>query len=132
MHCEADESLLWVLLENIFENAWKYTANNPQARVEFASMQDGEEAIYYVKDNGVGFDMSYYNKLFGTFERLHHEAQYEGTGIGLATVKKIVQRHGGKVWADGEVNIGATFYFTLGGSDSETDTPQWELSQLEA
>jgi len=132
MQCEADESLLWVLLENIFENAWKYTANNPQARVEFASMQDGDEAIYYLKDNGVGFDMSYYNKLFGTFERLHHEAQYEGTGIGLATVKKIVQRHGGKVWAEGEVNIGATFYFTLGGVDSESETPKWELSQLEA
>jgi len=132
MQCEADESLLWVLLENIFENAWKYTANNPQARVEFGSMQDGDEAIYYLKDNGVGFDMSYYNKLFGTFERLHHEAQYEGTGIGLATVKKIVQRHGGKVWAEGEVNLGATFYFTLGGVDSEVDAPKWELSQLEA
>jgi len=131
MNCEADESLLWVLLENIFENAWKYTANNPQARVEFASMQDGDEAIYYLKDNGVGFDMSYYNKLFGTFERLHHESQYEGTGIGLATVKKIVQRHGGKVWADGEVNIGATFYFTLGGIDAEVESTQWELAQLE-
>lgn len=130
MTCDADESLLWVLLENIFENAWKYTADNPQSRVEFASMQDGEDSIYYIKDNGIGFDMSYYNKLFGTFERLHHEAQYEGTGIGLATVKKIVQRHGGKIWADGEVNVGATFYFTLGGAESEA-SPALELSQIE-
>lgn len=116
MTCKADESLVWVLLENLLENAWKYSANNPHARVEFASMQDDDLTIYYVKDNGAGFDMSYYNKLFGTFERLHHEQQYEGSGIGLATVKKIVQRHGGKVWADSSVNKGATFYFTLGGS----------------
>lgn len=109
----ADESLMWVLLENLIENAWKYTSRQSVASIEFSSIKEGQQVIYYVKDNGVGFDMSYYNKLFGTFERLDQDIRYEGTGVGLATVKKIVQRHGGKIWADGALNKGATFYFTL-------------------
>ncbi|MFV2055990.1 MAG: ATP-binding protein [Thiohalomonadales bacterium] len=110
---QADESLMWVLLENLMENAWKYTARRSMASIKFSSIKEDNQVVYFVKDNGVGFDMSYYNKLFGTFERLDQGANNEGAGIGLATVKKIVGRHGGKVWADGSLNKGATFYFTL-------------------
>jgi len=111
---DGDAHLLRIVLENLLCNAWKYTKNRPHTRIEFgATLQDGKRA-YYVRDNGAGFDMAYSAKLFGAFQRLHTESEFEGTGIGLATVQRIVQRHGGRVWAEGATGQGATFSFTLG------------------
>jgi PAS domain S-box-containing protein len=107
-HCDAN--LLRVVLENLLGNAWKFTSKHPAARIEF-SRSDG---AYFVRDDGAGFDSAYKAKLFGAFQRLHHANDFAGTGIGLATVQRIVRRHGGKVWAEGAPEKGATFYFTLG------------------
>jgi light-regulated signal transduction histidine kinase (bacteriophytochrome) len=108
-----DERLLTVALENLFANAWKFAEKKPQTVIEFgATLLDGK-AVYFVRDNGAGFDMAYADKLFSPFQRLHQEAEFSGTGIGLATVKRIVNRHGGRVWIEGEVEKGATVYFTL-------------------
>jgi PAS domain S-box-containing protein len=108
-----DLNLLNIMLKNLLENAWKFTAKSPQTRIEFGRL-DGKGPVFFVKDNGVGFDMQYKNKLFIPFSRLHFESEYPGTGIGLATVDRIVRRHGGRIWAEGAVGQGATFYFTLG------------------
>jgi light-regulated signal transduction histidine kinase (bacteriophytochrome) len=108
-----DARLLQVLLVNLLDNAWKFTGKHPQARVEFGCTQVEGEPAYFVRDDGAGFDMTYADKLFGTFQRLHTEAEFPGTGIGLATVQRIVHRHGGRVWAEGKVEEGATFHFTL-------------------
>lgn len=109
----ADARLVSVLLENLLGNAWKFTSKRPNATIEVASTSVASEVAYYVKDNGAGFDMAYANKLFTAFQRLHSRADFEGTGIGLATVQRIVRRHGGRVWAEGAVDRGATFWFTL-------------------
>jgi PAS domain S-box-containing protein len=109
-----DGRLLAIVLENLLANAWKFTRNRPDARIEFGSSQAGGERAFFVRDNGAGFDMAFSGRLFGVFQRLHGDAEFEGTGIGLATVQRIVQRHGGRVWADGRVGEGAAFYFTLG------------------
>jgi PAS domain S-box-containing protein len=110
---EADKNLLSIALENLFENAVKFTGKVPQARIEFGiTDKDGQKA-YFVRDNGVGFDMTYANKLFKPFQRLHTVAEFPGTGVGLASVQRIIQRHGGQVWAEGKVAEGAAFYFTL-------------------
>ena len=108
-----DAHLLQVLLENLLGNAWKFTGQHSQARIEFGSTQVDGKPAYFVRDDGAGFDMAYADKLFGAFQRLHTEAEFTGTGIGLATVERIVHRHGGQVWAEGKVEEGATFYFTL-------------------
>ncbi len=113
---EADPHLLRVALQNLLDNAWKFTGKREQARIEVGSNPgEGSECVYYVKDDGVGFDMAYAGKLFAPFQRLHRMHEFPGTGIGLATVQRIVARHGGRVWTEAEVDRGATFYFTLGG-----------------
>jgi PAS domain S-box-containing protein len=109
----ADRSLMQIALQNLLGNAWKYTKKNQEAKIEFSSFQRDNNTVYFIRDNGVGFDMHYVNKLFGAFQRLHSAAEFEGTGIGLATVKRIIRRHHGTIWAEGEINQGAVFYFTL-------------------
>jgi len=110
---EGDAPLLRVVLENLLGNAWKFTAKYPRARIEFGVTQRRGERAYFVRDDGVGFDMAYADKLFGAFQRLHSTAEFDGTGIGLATVQRIIHRHGGRVWAEGMEGQGATFYFAL-------------------
>lgn len=110
----ADHSLIKHALHNLISNAVKYTSGRDKAVIEIGAEKNGE-AIWFVKDNGVGFDMRYYNKLFGVFQRLHNADEYEGSGIGLASVQRIINRHGGKVWAHAKVDEGATFYFSLPG-----------------
>jgi two-component system, sensor histidine kinase and response regulator len=108
-----DGQLLRIALENLIENAWKFTSKEPQSRIEFGMTQTGGEATYFVRDNGAGFDMTYIDRLFGPFQRLHPQGEFPGNGIGLATVQRIIHRHGGRVWAEGLLGQGATFYFTM-------------------
>jgi len=110
---EADPRLVRLMLTNLLGNAWKFTAKCPRARIEFGRRQQAGEEAYFVRDNGVGFDMAYAGKLFGAFQRLHGMDDFPGTGIGLATVQRIVHRHGGRVWAEAAVDAGATFYFSM-------------------
>ncbi len=111
---QGDVRLMQVLLENLLNNAWKFTSKHPHARIEFGQIDRNESiSAYFVRDDGAGFDMAYSDKLFGPFQRLHGIQEFPGNGIGLATVQRIVHRHGGRVWAEGAVEHGATFYFTL-------------------
>ncbi|TCS72102.1 PAS domain S-box-containing protein [Sulfuritortus calidifontis] len=111
---QGDPGLLRAALENLLGNAWKFSAKAQAPRIEFGARRQDGETVYFVRDNGVGFDMAHAGKLFGAFQRLHHRDEFEGTGIGLATVRRIVQRHGGRIWAESAPGQGATFYFTIG------------------
>lgn len=113
LNASGDPRLLRVLLENLLWNAWKFTGKQPHPRIELGARRDHGTPVYFVRDNGVGFDMKYAHKLFGAFQRLHTVAEFPGTGIGLATVQRIVHRHGGRAWADAAEGRGATFFFTL-------------------
>jgi light-regulated signal transduction histidine kinase (bacteriophytochrome) len=110
---DADPHLLRIVLENLIGNAWKFTSKSAKPRIEIGALKDRGRATFFVRDNGAGFEMAYADKLFGAFQRLHSATEFAGTGIGLATVQRIVHRHGGRIWAEGEVGKGAVFFFTL-------------------
>jgi PAS domain S-box-containing protein len=114
---EIDPALIRLAFTNLLSNAMKFTRGRTPARIRIGSAARGAERVYFVQDNGAGFDMRFVDKLFGVFQRLHPEAEYEGSGIGLASVYRVVQRHGGRIWAEGEVDRGATFYFTLAAAE---------------
>ncbi len=124
-----DRALTRAALENLLGNTWKFTRKKDKARIEFGMTGHDGDTAYFVRDNGVGFNMEYANKLFGPFQRLHGSDEFEGTGIGLATVQRIIRRHGGRVWAEARVNEGATFYFTLSHSMKgmkEREAESWQ------
>ncbi len=114
---EGDKDLLRIVLENLLGNAWKYSSKTDNPCVSLAHHERNGESVYSVTDNGAGFDMKYVDKLFGPFQRLHRDQEFEGLGIGLATVARIIHRHGGEIWAEGRPDLGATFYFTLSGNE---------------
>jgi light-regulated signal transduction histidine kinase (bacteriophytochrome) len=116
-----DAALMKLALVNLLSNAVKYTRNQAHPVVEIGQRLNRGKTAFFVRDNGVGFDMRFANKLFGIFERLHRQDEFEGTGVGLATVKRIIQRHGGQIWAESEPGKGATFYFTIGGTAALQD-----------
>jgi light-regulated signal transduction histidine kinase (bacteriophytochrome) len=120
---DADEDLLRVALGNLLDNAWKYTARVARARVEVHGTVEPGQAVFHVKDNGAGFDVTRAVNLFGAFQRYHTSVEFEGNGVGLATVQRIVHRHGGAIWAQSAVDQGATFSFTLGAAQDDPGSP---------
>ena len=113
IYAKGDARLLRIVLNNLLSNAWKFTSYSSNPQIKVGEIKNGGQRVFYVKDNGVGFDMKYADKIFGIFHRLHTREEFEGTGIGLASVERIIHRHGGKVWVDASANKGATFYFTV-------------------
>ncbi len=113
LQVSGDKGLLQAVMENLLSNAWKYSAKTEQTIIEFGKVPGPGDPVYFVKDNGAGFDMNYASKLFVPFQRLHHASEFAGHGVGLATVRRIISRHGGRIWAEAAPGKGATFYFTL-------------------
>ncbi len=124
LEVSGDANLLRIVMENLLRNAWKYTSHHEQARIEFGETNYRGRRAFFVKDDGSGFDSRAANRLFQPFQRLHSTSEFPGTGIGLATVRRIIQRHGGEVWAEGAVEEGATFYFTIGSRNPSDSTPR--------
>ncbi len=116
----ADERMIRQVLVNLIGNAFKFTRGRADARIEVGVVAGSAPPAFYVRDNGAGFDMAYVDKVFQVFQRLHRQEDFEGTGIGLAIVQRIVERHGGRVWAEGAIGAGAAFYFTLAGEGGPT------------
>jgi PAS domain S-box-containing protein len=114
LKAEGDSHLLEAVLANLLGNAFKFTGKTPSARIEFGQTESNGQPVFFIRDNGAGFDMAYSQKLFGAFQRMHKSSEFPGTGIGLATVQRVIHRHGGRVWAEAEVGKGAVFYFTIG------------------
>jgi light-regulated signal transduction histidine kinase (bacteriophytochrome) len=108
-----DAALLRAAMQNLLENSWKFTRKHASTRIEFGVVEGAEGPTYFLRDDGAGFDMADTAKLFSPFTRLHKDSDFEGTGIGLATVDRIIRRHGGRIWAEGQIEQGASFYFTL-------------------
>ncbi len=125
MRVAADEGLLRIALDNLMRNAWKFTGLQDSPLIEIGCAEDGESRTFFVRDNGVGFDMAYVDKLFGAFQRLHSETEFQGTGIGLALVQRVIRRHGGQVWAEAEPDRGATFYFLMPGTVHAAEPVAW-------
>jgi PAS domain S-box-containing protein len=126
MKVQGDARLLRIAILNLLRNAWKFTGKREHTRIEFSRLEQDGADTYYVRDNGAGFDMAYADKLFGAFQRLHDNSEFAGTGIGLATVQRVIHKHGGRIWAEAEPDKGATFYFTLaerGISDGAKNDP---------
>ncbi len=119
----ADTTLMRVAINNLLQNAWKFTSQHATARIEFGVLPQTEDTVYFIRDDGAGFDMTYANMLFGVFQRLHNTDEFPGTGIGLATVQRVIHRHGGRIWAESQVEQGATFYFTLPNSPIHSFLP---------
>ena len=117
LFCDCDADILGIALDNLIDNAWKYSTKQEKPKIEFGVITDDKDVFtYYVKDNGIGFDMKYADTIFMAFKRLHANDDFPGSGIGLATVSRIIERHGGKIWVESEKGVGTTFYFTLGPS----------------
>jgi signal transduction histidine kinase len=130
VHATVDPTLIRTALEKLLENAWKFTVGQQDATIEFAATEvDQGPLTCYVRDNGAGFDPAYADKLFQPFQRLHGAGEYPGTGIGLASVQRIIDRHGGRVWAEGAVGCGATFYFTLDAQETLMDDKPVALAE---
>jgi light-regulated signal transduction histidine kinase (bacteriophytochrome) len=111
---QTDPGLIRIALENLLGNAWKFTGKRERAKIEFGATAPDGQAVFFIRDNGAGFKVEYVNRMFTPFQRLHSEKEFPGTGIGLAITQRIIQRHGGRIWAEGSVGEGAVFYFTLG------------------
>lgn len=110
---KGDYTLIYQCFVNLISNAIKYSSKTPKPQIKIGSIEKKDEIIYFVKDNGTGFNMNYSHKLFGVFQRLHTDEEFEGTGVGLAIAQRVIVKHGGRIWAEGEINKGATFYFSL-------------------
>ena len=113
VHANADPRLIHLALENLLRNAWKFTAKKETSHIEFGTTIKDDQSIYFVRDNGAGFDQQFAGKIFEPFKRMHTEREFGGTGVGLSIVQRVIERHGGNVWAEGVVDKGATFYFIL-------------------
>jgi light-regulated signal transduction histidine kinase (bacteriophytochrome) len=115
---QGDARLLRIVLENLLQNSWKYTRSHPRANIEFGSQGRDGHTIYFVRDDGAGFDVRFADRLFRPFQRLHSQSEFQGSGIGLATVQRIISRHGGEIWVQSAIEKGATFFFRLSGSEA--------------
>ncbi|MGD0831698.1 MAG: ATP-binding protein [Terracidiphilus sp.] len=126
----ADLGLMTIVMENLLRNAWKYTSRRTSAQIELGCRHEGEEIIFFIRDNGAGFDSAFADRLFRPFQRLHSQKEFPGTGVGLATVQRIIARHGGRVWATGGVDQGAEFCFTLPHNQNEDNSPPNHINEV--